>query len=60
VAARGPLVYLDRIIRPRGWQSAIERAVILLVIVGVVLGLLILANRHDLNVYNNIVGGNGE
>jgi hypothetical protein len=60
VAARGPLVFLDRIIRPRGWQGAIERAVILLVIVGVVVGLLILANRHDLNVYNNIVGGNGE
>jgi hypothetical protein len=60
VAARGPLVYLDRIIRPHGWRGAIERAVILLVIVGVVAGLLILASRHDDNIYNNIVGGNGE
>jgi len=25
-----------------------------------VLGLLILANGHDLNVYKNVVGGNGE
>src|SRR5919108_2023592 len=55
VAARGPLVFLDLIIRPHGWRGAIERAVILLVIVGVVVGLLMFANRHDLNVYNNIV-----
>jgi hypothetical protein len=60
VAAGGPLLNLDRIIRPHGWRSAIERAVILVVIVGVVVGLLILASRHDLSVYSNIVGGNGE
>ncbi len=55
-----PLVYLGRIIRRDGWLGATERALIVLIILGVVVGSLLLANRHDLNVYSNIVGGNGE
>lgn len=41
-------------------QASIERLVVLVLIAAAVIGVLLLTNHHDLTVYNNIMGGNGQ
>jgi len=60
VTPRGPLGYLDRLGQLHGWRSVVERALILLIVAGVVIGLLILSSGNHANVFCNISGSPGQ
>jgi len=61
VLARIQQLRLAAGVRPPSRRSALERSLILLIVAAlVVVALLFLNNWHAVNVYNNIIGGNGE